>query len=203
MRSASGRILLGSSLALILAASLTFRSGAQSPGPLRFADLVSRRPQRAAARRPRAPLHFRRWQDASRGRRAINTARTARGRSSASTSTASSPGRTSSSTTRIVGWPARSLKDIPAGDYLVQALFNRYETFHRADGHTVKMPMDQGEGQHWEQQAGQLLQQAGEAARRPGERRRDQDLDGPGDSADRAAEGHGAGEVPPRARTSA
>ncbi len=49
----------------------------------------------------------------------------------------------------VVGWPARSLKDIPAGDYWVQALLTRYETFHRADGHTIKMPMDQGEGQHW------------------------------------------------------
>src|SRR5213592_1296127 len=44
----------------------------------------------------------------------------------------------------VAGWPARSLKDIPAGDYWVQALINRYETFHRADGHTVKMPMDRG-----------------------------------------------------------
>jgi putative esterase len=51
---------------------------------------------------------------------------------------------------RVAGWPARSLKDIPAGDYYVQALLNRYETFRRADGHTVKMPMDQGEGQHWD-----------------------------------------------------
>src|SRR4051812_43158520 len=31
----------------------------------------------------------------------------------------------------IVGWPARSLKDIRPGDYFVQALFSRYETFHR------------------------------------------------------------------------
>ncbi len=55
---------------------------------------------------------------------------------------------------RIVGWPARSLKDIPPGDYFVQALLNRYETFHRADGHTIKMPMDQGEGQRWDTKPG-------------------------------------------------
>jgi hypothetical protein len=55
---------------------------------------------------------------------------------------------------KIVGWPARSLKDIPPGDYFVQALINRYETFHRADGHTIKMPMDQGEGQHWDSKPG-------------------------------------------------
>jgi hypothetical protein len=56
----------------------------------------------------------------------------------------------------IVGWPARRLKDIPAGDYFVQALLNRYETFHRGDGHTIKMPMDQGEGQHWDRKPGNL-----------------------------------------------
>ena len=54
----------------------------------------------------------------------------------------------------VVGWPVRSLRDLPPGDYFVQALINRYETFHRADGHTVKMPMDQGEGQHWESKPG-------------------------------------------------
>jgi hypothetical protein len=55
---------------------------------------------------------------------------------------------------RIVGWPARSLNNIPPGDYFVQALINRYETFHRGDGHTIKMPMDQGEGQHWDSKPG-------------------------------------------------
>src|SRR5438105_2167334 len=57
---------------------------------------------------------------------------------------------------RVIGWPVRSIRDIPAGEYWVQALFNRYETFHRADGHTIKMPMDQGEGQHWDTKPGNL-----------------------------------------------
>src|SRR5437763_760754 len=56
----------------------------------------------------------------------------------------------------VVGWPVRSVKGIPAGDYWVQALINRYETFHRSDGHTIKMPMDQGEGQRWEAKPGNL-----------------------------------------------
>src|SRR5215467_4088322 len=56
----------------------------------------------------------------------------------------------------VSGWPAPSLKDIPPGDYWVQALFSKYETFHRADGHTVKMPMDQGEGQKWATKPGNL-----------------------------------------------
>ena len=57
---------------------------------------------------------------------------------------------------KVAGWPVRSLKDIPAAEYWVQALINRYETFHRSDGHTVKMPMDQGEGQHWASKPGNL-----------------------------------------------
>jgi hypothetical protein len=56
----------------------------------------------------------------------------------------------------VVGWPVRSLNDIPPGEYWVQALFNRYETFHRADGHTVKMPMDHGEGQQWSSKPGNV-----------------------------------------------
>src|SRR5437667_12713703 len=40
----------------------------------------------------------------------------------------------------VRGWPAPSVKDIPAGEYYVQALVNRYETFKRSDGHTIKMP---------------------------------------------------------------
>lgn len=48
-----------------------------------------------------------------------------------------------------LGYPLESLSAIPVGDYFVQALLHRYETFHRADGHVIKMPMDRGEGQHW------------------------------------------------------
>jgi len=47
------------------------------------------------------------------------------------------------------GYPLRSLAEVPPGTYQVQALLHLYETFHRADGHTVKLPMDRGEGQHW------------------------------------------------------
>jgi hypothetical protein len=60
----------------------------------------------------------------------------------------------------VVGWPARSLKDIRPGEYWVQAMLVRYETFHRADGHTVKMPMDRGEGQHWATKPGNLFSKA-------------------------------------------
>jgi hypothetical protein len=54
------------------------------------------------------------------------------------------------------GYPIRNLKDVPPGEYTVQAVLNRYETFHRGDGKTVKMHMDQGEGQHWNSSPGNL-----------------------------------------------
>jgi hypothetical protein len=50
---------------------------------------------------------------------------------------------------RADGYPIRSLRELPAGEYFVQAVLHRYETFHRADGKTVKLPMDRGEGQRW------------------------------------------------------
>jgi hypothetical protein len=54
------------------------------------------------------------------------------------------------------GWPVASLRDIPPGEYWVQAVLNVYTTFHRADGHTVKAHMDQWEGQHWNRSPGNL-----------------------------------------------
>ena len=36
-----------------------------------------------------------------------------------------------------LGFPPTSLKDIPAGDYYVQALLNFYTEFPRADGHRI------------------------------------------------------------------
>jgi hypothetical protein len=59
--------------------------------------------------------------------------------------------------TSVFGYPLRSLADLPPGDYRVQAILHRYETFRRGDGHTVKMPMDRGEGQHWNRAPGNLL----------------------------------------------
>jgi S-formylglutathione hydrolase FrmB len=55
-----------------------------------------------------------------------------------------------------LGYPRDSLKDIPAGDYYVQGVLNIYETFHLANGHTVKLPPDKGEGQHWQSKPGNL-----------------------------------------------
>ncbi|MGC1482269.1 MAG: hypothetical protein WA789_00615, partial [Candidatus Acidiferrum sp.] len=53
-----------------------------------------------------------------------------------------------------LGYPTANFRDIPAGDYWIQAVLNKYTTFHRSDGHTVKLPMDEGEGQHWNSKPG-------------------------------------------------
>jgi hypothetical protein len=57
---------------------------------------------------------------------------------------------------RAFGWPATHLSGIPAGDYFVQAVLNRYEEFHMADGRTLKLPPDKGEGQQWWHKPGNL-----------------------------------------------
>jgi hypothetical protein len=57
------------------------------------------------------------------------------------------------------GYPILYLAQVPPGEYYVQALLHRYETFHRADGHTVSLPMDRGEGQHWNLAPGNFYSQ--------------------------------------------
>jgi hypothetical protein len=57
------------------------------------------------------------------------------------------------------GWPARHLSSVPSGDYFVQAVLNRYDTYHLADGRTLKLPPDRGEGQQWWHKPGNLYSQ--------------------------------------------
>lgn len=67
------------------------------------------------------------------------------------------PGQTAILDERAFGYPIRSIRDVPAGRYFVQAVLHRYETFHLVTGHTVKLPPDQGEGQQWNQKPKNLL----------------------------------------------
>jgi len=53
-----------------------------------------------------------------------------------------------------LGYPARSLRDIQQAITTCRDFLNRYTTFERADGHRVKLPMDEGEGQHWNSKPG-------------------------------------------------
>ena len=58
-------------------------------------------------------------------------------------------GATQSIAEEAYGFPKERLSQIPAGDYYVQVLLHKYETFHLKNGKVVKLPMDRGEGQHW------------------------------------------------------
>jgi hypothetical protein len=66
------------------------------------------------------------------------------------------------------GYPVHSLSEIPPGEYYAQVVLNRYTTFHRADGKTVKMHMDQGEGQQWSRSPGNLYSKPVKVELKPG-----------------------------------
>lgn len=54
------------------------------------------------------------------------------------------------------GYPIESMENISPGEYYVQALLHTYETFNLVTGQTVKLPMDNGEGQKWNRSPGNL-----------------------------------------------
>ena len=57
------------------------------------------------------------------------------------------PGETILLDQNAFGYPNASLTDLPEGEYFVQALLHKYDTFNLSNGKTVKLPMDRGEGQ--------------------------------------------------------
>jgi hypothetical protein len=67
------------------------------------------------------------------------------------------PGQARTIDASVLGYPIATLGALPAGDYVVQAVVHRYETFVRGDGHTVKLPPDRGEGQDWTRAPGNLV----------------------------------------------
>ncbi len=66
------------------------------------------------------------------------------------------PGVQAAFTDLANGYPHATLKDLPPGDYTLQAVLNVYQTFHLATGKTVKLAPDMGEGQHWNIKPGNL-----------------------------------------------
>jgi len=56
----------------------------------------------------------------------------------------------------VFGYPVSSLANLKPGEYYVQALLHVYETFNLSTGHTVQLPMDNGEGQKWNRSPGNL-----------------------------------------------
>ncbi|MEL6649250.1 MAG: hypothetical protein AAFQ87_00450, partial [Bacteroidota bacterium] len=67
------------------------------------------------------------------------------------------------------GYPIKSLTDLPEGEYYVQALLHKYETFNLKTGHTVKLPMDRGEGQQWNRAPGNLYSKPQKVSLRKGQ----------------------------------
>ena len=53
-----------------------------------------------------------------------------------------------------LGYPLRSVRELPAGDYYIQAIFNVYMRFQRSDGHTIFAHNDQWEGQQFNKSPG-------------------------------------------------
>lgn len=66
------------------------------------------------------------------------------------------PGQPAIIDVSTLGYPFKSLKELPAGEYYVQALINLYTEFHRSDGHTLWAHMDQWEGQQFNKSPGNL-----------------------------------------------
>jgi hypothetical protein len=78
------------------------------------------------------------------------------------------PGQEAVIDEKALGYPLESLGQVRPGRYRIQALLHKYETFQRADGHVVKLPMDRGEGQHWSKAPGNLYSTPREVAIEPG-----------------------------------
>ncbi|MBS0589270.1 MAG: hypothetical protein JSR65_01365, partial [Proteobacteria bacterium] len=66
------------------------------------------------------------------------------------------PGTTVAISAEADGYPLAHIADLKPGTYQVQALLNRYEAFHLADGRVLDLPPDQGEGQHWNLKPGNV-----------------------------------------------
>ena len=55
---------------------------------------------------------------------------------------------------QVFGFPLKSIREIPPGEYYVQGFVNVYSEFKRSDGHTVWLHDDQWEGQLWNMSPG-------------------------------------------------
>ena len=56
----------------------------------------------------------------------------------------------------VLGFPAVSLSQVPAGDYYVQAMLHVYDTFNLSNGKQVKLPAARGAGQNWRLEPGNI-----------------------------------------------
>lgn len=78
------------------------------------------------------------------------------------------PGRTATVGADALGFPVNSLRDVPAGTYLVQAVLNVYTKVTPKHGKTIWVHWDQWEGQRWNRSPGNLLSDAQRVTWDPG-----------------------------------
>jgi len=71
------------------------------------------------------------------------------------------PGQSATLDSLTLGYPLKSVRELPPGDYHVQALLNIYTRFQRSDGHTIWAHMDQWEGQQFNKSPGNLYSDTG------------------------------------------
>ena len=67
------------------------------------------------------------------------------------------PGQSVSMDETTPGYPFASLRNLPPGDYTLQAVLNVYTLFKRADGHSIYAHADRGEGQQFHVSPGNLV----------------------------------------------
>jgi S-formylglutathione hydrolase FrmB len=71
------------------------------------------------------------------------------------------PGQVATVDALTLGYPLKSVRELPAGDYYVEALLNVYTRFQRSDGNTIWAHMDQWEGQQFNKSPGNLFTDTG------------------------------------------
>ncbi|HUU39136.1 MAG TPA: hypothetical protein VMW46_13150, partial [Candidatus Desulfaltia sp.] len=72
---------------------------------------------------------------------------------------------------QVFGFPLKSIREIPPGEYYVQGFVNIYTEFKRSDGHTLWLHNDQWEGQLWNVSPGNLYSDVSKVTIDPAEKR--------------------------------
>lgn len=67
------------------------------------------------------------------------------------------PGSSVEISAGTLGFPVVDMSEVPAGDYYVQAVLHKYDTFNLSNGKTVKLPAARGAGQNWRLEPGNVI----------------------------------------------
>lgn len=73
---------------------------------------------------------------------------------------AASPGARFEIGTGVLGYPAEDMAQLPKGEYFVQAVFHKYQTYKLGNGKTVKLPAARGAGQNWRLEPGNIVSES-------------------------------------------